>query len=339
MHNKQFQIILLFLIFSSCHWGNENEKIKPSSSDVSTGKSDGTAIDQTNPTIMVLPSDALLQKLSCITELENQGSISYKRDYQKSLINNSDLKFVIASIEELFANAGYPLENMEQQLKQIINEKSMDEMEDISKDPRTLLMNTVRPDYVIDIDYNYSQDPLSRNPKKILSYVLTAINTYTNKSIASITRTNLNTQEQTPLATIIKKDLTENISNFQTQIKSEFTNEISNGIEITLRLTTENNASFSFSDECLGTENYNDWLNNWLKKNTFRSSFKPVKNTDKELKYTNVKIKPKLENGQRYSAFDFANDLKKDFSKSCGIKAINRTQGIGDAYIVVSGLK
>ena len=37
--------------------------------------------------------------------------------------------------------------------------------------------------------------------------------------------------------------------------------------------------------------------------------------------------------------FDFTNDLKNSFSKACGIKATNRTQGIGDAYLIVSGLK
>lgn len=289
---------------------------------------------------MVFPSDALLKRLGCIKEIKNQGTTSYQRDYSKSCIQDSELKFVIASVEESFSKIGYPLENLEQQLKQITNENAMDAMESVSKDTRTMLMNTARPDFVIEIDYEYAQDPMSRNPKKILNYILTAYDAYTNKSVATITRADVGKgNENASLAALISLDLNKNIGNFQKQIKERFSDELANGIEITLRLTTEENANFKFSDECLGSENYNDWINAWLKKNTIQSTFKPVKNTDKEIKYTNLRIKPKTKTGQRYSAFDFANDLKNDFSKACGAKATNRTQGIGDAYLVISGLK
>lgn len=337
---KQLLSCLIFSIFIiSCGSNNSDNSLKPTEEESQKLASEGNAIDQTNPTLMVFPSDALLKRLGCIKEIENQGITSYQRDYSKSFIQDSELKFAIASVEECFSKIGYPLENLEQQLKQINNDNAMDAMEGISKDARTMLMNTARPDFIIEIDYEYKQDPMSRNPKKSLNYIITAYDAYTNKSVASITRADVGKGESSSLAVLIKSDLPANMSDLQQQIKQRFADALANGIEITLRLTTEENANFKFSDECLGSENYNDWINSWLKKNTVKSTFKPVKNTDKELRFTNVRIKPKTENGQRYSAFDFASDLKKDFSKGCGAKATNRTQGIGDAYLVISGLK
>ena len=334
-----FYCLLCFVFIASCG-PNHETSFKPDEKEAVNFETEGNAIDQTNPTLMIFPSDALLKRLDCIKGVENQGVTAYERDYNKSFIQDSELKFVIASVEECFSKMGYPLENLEQQLKQIANDNAMDAMEGVSKDARTLLMNTARPDFIIEVDYEYKQDQRSRNPKKILNYIITALDAYTNKSVASLTRADLGSgEENISLGVLIKADLDQNIGAFQKQIKQRFSDQLANGIEITLRMTTDGNANFKFSDECLGNENYNDWINSWLKTNTIRSSFKPVKNTDKEMKFTNVRIKSKNDNGQRYSAFDFANDLKNDFSKGCGAKAINRTQGIGDAYLVISGLK
>jgi len=324
----------LLLILLSCDNGQGNKgKIIPNIGNTNS-------IAQTNPSIMVFPSDAYLKRIGCINEFENQGIISYSRDYNKAFIEDEELKFIISSIEESFSQSGYPLESLEQLLKQRTNEGAMDEADNIIKDQKTLLMNTARPDFIIEVSYDNKQDPNSRNPKKILNYTLSAIDMYTNKVIASITRADItNGNEVNSASSIIKKDLINNIPDFENQIKQRFADEITNGVEINLRLTAEGDTKFSFGDECLGTENYNDWVNKWLKANTVKSTYKPIKNTEKELRYTNVRIMTHKGNGERYTAYDFANDLKGEFSKSCGVKASNKTQGIGDAYLIVSGLR
>ncbi len=328
------------LILSSCGSSDKSNQLVTDSKSAEELKTEGNGVNQSNPALMVIPSDALLKRLGCLKEIENQGTTSYARDYNKAFVNDSELKFVFASIEETFSKAGYPLENLEQQLKSINNEKTMDDVEELSKDARTLLMNTVRPDFVIEVDYEYKQDPTSRNPKKILTYIVTALDAYTNKSVAAITRADIGKESNgSGFAALIKEDMTTNMGDFLKQISTRFSDELANGIEVTLRLTAEKEFSFNFGDECLGTENYNDWINSWLKKNTINSSFKSVKNTDKELKYTSVRIGLKDANGERFTTFDFANNLRKDFAKGCGIKVSNRTQGLGDAYLVVTGLK
>ena len=321
-------LLLLVIFFVACN--NEN-KIESTTEN---------SVNEYNPTLMVFPSDALLKRLGCIKQVDNQGTIVYDRNYSKSFIQESELKFVIASIEETFSKANYPLENLEQQLKQISNDNAMDMMEGISTDARTMLMNTAKPDFIIEIDYEYKQDPNSRNPKKILTYFLIAIDSYTNKTIASVTRSDIkNDDGNNSLSSLIKEDLVNIISDFQSQINKRFNDMLKNGVEITLHIAIDENVNLNLGDECLGTENYNDWINQWLKKNTIKSSYKSVKNTDKEMKFTNVRISTKTPDGQKYTAYDFTNDLKKDFSKSCGLSIANKTQGIADAYLLLKGLK
>ena len=61
------------------------------------------ANSQTMPTIMVFPSDALLLNMGFLREVQNQGTISYQRDYQQAFIKNPDVKFAVASLQEEFA--------------------------------------------------------------------------------------------------------------------------------------------------------------------------------------------------------------------------------------------
>ena len=328
MKTKRLIYILIAFLLFSCNNRNINDGNKKDN------------VNLLNPTLMIFPSDALLKRLGCLKEVENQGTTSYDRNYSKAFIQDSELKFVIASIEESFSKSNYPLENLEQNLKQINDSKTMDAVDGISTDAKTLLMNTARPDFIIEIDYEYKQDPTSRNPKKILTYLITAINAYTNKTIASITRADIGKDnEGSSLSGLIKDDLSDNIADFQKQINQHFSDMLDNGIEITFRISTDENANLHLGDECLGSVNYNDWVNDWLKQHTINSSFKSVISTEKELKFTNVRIKSKTEKGEKYTAFDFTNDLKKDFSKACGVSAKNQTQGIADAYLVLTGLK
>jgi len=288
---------------------------------------------------MVFPSDALLQRIDCLQQVDNQGSRSYIRDYKKSLLVDPDLKFIIGSIEGSFAKSGYPIENLEQQLKQIDNQNAVDEVDAVSKDSKSILLNTARPDFVLEIDYDSAQDPTTRDPRLLVRYILTGIDTYTNKTIASITQQDISNKDNQSINVLINNNLTKKLDDFQKQLGQRFKDINENGAEITLRVTVDGNTTLQLGDECLGNENYNDHINDWLKTNTVNQSYTPVINTDKELKYTNIRIKARTDDGKKYTAYDFANDLRANLSKSCGISATNKTQGIGDAYITVKGLK
>jgi len=334
-------ILLSIMLLPSC--GNNNSAIKkgivPTVSQSKSFKKESNAISQSLPTLMVLPSDGLLQKLGCLSSFDNQGVTSYKRDYSKALINSGDLKFVIAAIEEEFANVGYPLENLEQQLKMVGNENAMDLSEGVARDLRTELMNTARPDYIIELEYDMKIDPKSRNLEKSLTYIVKCLDSYTNKAISVITRADVGKGSgNSEIAPIIKKDFPEAIKELQSTITSNYSDILSNGAEITLRIGVLEKAGLSLDDNC-GDEKIGEQVINWLKANSVKSTYKMVKNTTTEMRFTNVRIFTKDQSGNSYRAYDFAKDFKNAIGKACGLSITNRTHSICDSFIQIGKLK
>jgi len=339
-HIVNFSLIIVFLVASSC--SNENQggkKMMPTANQIQKSKTETNSISQSLPTIMVIPSDALLNRIGCFTTVNSQGKPSYVRSYDKAFIVNDDLRFIIANIEGAFANIGYPLVNMEQQLKMISNENAMDEMEGIEHNLRAQLINNSRPDFIIEIDYELKTDPKSRNLDKSLTYIVKCLDVFTNKPIGSITRTGIGKGDGiNDIPTLIEQDFPESIGQLQVNITSHYADLLANGTEITLRVAVQQQAGVKIDDYC-GDEEIGEQIINWLKKNTVNSSYKMVKNTSSEMRFTNIRIFTSDENGNSYTAYDFAKDLKKALYKGCKIDCANRTQSIGDAYLQIKGTR
>ena len=318
---------------------SETRSMVPTKANALQAKSEVNAISQSLPTLMVIPSDGLLQSLGCMSTIDNQGVTTYVRNYSKALVNGNDLKFVIAAIEEEFAKVGYPLENLEQQLKMIGNENAMDQAEGVARDLRAELMNTARPDYIIEIEYETKVDVRSRNMEKTLTYIVKCLDSYTNKAISVVTRTDVGKGAgNIEIASIIKSDFPVTINELQTVITSHYADILANGAEITLRVAVLDKSGLQLDAVC-GDEEISEQIINWLKENSVHSTYKMVKNTSTEMRFTNVRIFTSDESGNSYTAYDFAKDLKNSLGAGCGLKIANKTQSIGDAYVQIEGLK
>lgn len=332
------KILIVSTLLSSCGGGNDNDLI-PSDNEIKSKKKNLNAITQSMPSIMVFPSDAMLSRMGFLIEIDNQGVTSYQRNYQEAFIKNPDIKFTIAVIQEQFANAGFPLEDMEQNLKKIANENAMDEMTGIVRDLRTELLNTVRPDYIIEVDYNVRIDPKSRNFDKLLTYSVRCIDAYTTKSIASITVADAGkNKNENDISSIIKEDFDKSLSDLKNQITNHYADLLANGVEITLRVATAIESGVKLDDYC-GTDEISEKINVWMKANTVRQSFKISKNTSTEMYFTNVRIFAQDDNGNKYTAYDFASDLRKAIRNGCSLNVSNNTQSLGDALIIIDGKK
>lgn len=337
---NSFLALMISSILLSCG-GNENGNngLMPTSEEVNSAESSANAITQSMPTLMVFPSDAMLDRMGFLKEVDNQGTTSYQRDYQQAFIKNPDIKFAIAAIQEEFAKIGFAMEDMEQQLKQISNNNAMDEVTDVARDSRTELLNTVRPDYIIELDYDLKTDAKSRNLNKALTYTVKALDVYTNKAVASISKVNVGADKpENDVPSLIKADLPSSMDELKKQITGHYANLLANGIEITLRVAVSKTSDVKIDDDC-GDQELNERINNWLKDNTVKQAFKMSKNTSTEMYFTNVRIAAKNADGKKYTAYDFAGELNKALKKGCSLKSKNKTQSLGDALIFIEGTK
>lgn len=333
-----FTILISLVLLTNCGDGNDND-LMPNDDQVTSKKKSVNALTLSMPSIMVFPSDAMLSRMGYLKEIDNQGVTSYHRMYQEAFINNPDIKFTIAVIQEQFAKAGFPLEDMEQHLKKIANDNAMDYMTDIARDLRSELLNTVRPDYIIEVDYNFRIEPKSRNFDKSLTYSVRCIDSYTTKSVASVTAADAGKDmKQNDIASIIKADFENSLADLKSQITNHYADLLANGVEITLKVATSNESGVKLDDNC-GTYEISENINIWLKKNTVRQSFKMSKNTSTEMYFTNVRIFAQDDNGNKYTAYDFASDLRKAIRNGCSLSVANNTQSLGDALITIEGIK
>lgn len=328
-----------FLFFCSCGGDSEtgNGSMMPSDGQVAAKKQSSNAISQSMPSIMVFPSDAMLLRMGFLNEVENQGMTSYQRNYQEAFIKDPDIKFTIAVIQEQFSKAGFPLEDMEQQLKKITNDNAMDEMTGIARDLRAELLNTVRPDYIIEVDYDLKADSKSRNLNKSLTYSVRCLDAYTTKSVASVSQSEAGKElEQNDVPSIIKADFANSLSDLKMQITNHYADLLANGVEVTLRVATTNESGIQLDDDC-GDDEISEKINTWMKENTVNQSFKMSKNTGTEMYFTSVRIYAQDDNGNKYTAYDFASDLRKAIKKGCSLDVKNKTQSLGDALVVIEG--
>lgn len=297
-----------------------------------------TVMEQQKPTILVIPSDQLLNRFGKLQQKEILGKQLQIRDYNGYFLADPDSKFVISSIQDAFIQYGYPLNDFEQMLKSINDQEMIDAVTGIQKDAKTVLLTNARPDIILEVDYNYITDRSTRVYSKSLTFTLRAIDAFSNKVVATIQETACKEGKANTPAALAETILTQDSKAFTKQIDNYFKNIINTGREITLRVTIENGVNLSMSDECLDGDTYTDFIIDWIKVNAVLGAYNMSRNTDTEMYFVNVKIKTFNDNGTQYSAYDFARELTKALNKGCGIKSKNTTQGLGEANISIKGM-
>lgn len=304
------------------------------------GGGTSTAVDvkQTQkPTMLVLPSDQLMQRFGCIRTEVSLGKQLQVRDYNSYLLTDPDAKFIIASIQSAFIEFGYPLNDLEQTLKSINDQEMVDEVNGIKKDSKTILLTNARPDIILELDYDMTTDRSSRDYSKSLTYTLRAIDAFSNKVVATIQAAGVKNAKGNT-ATMMGEAIQKNSKDFTKQINNHFDDLIANGRDITMRVMIDANESFTMSDESIYGDTYADFILDYMKVNTMMGTYNLQRNTDTEMYFANVRIKTLNDNGTQYSAYDFARELSKALNKECGVKSKNVTQGLGDAMIIIKGM-
>ncbi|MDE7414502.1 MAG: hypothetical protein K2N05_12055 [Muribaculaceae bacterium] len=318
-------------IFASC--GNS----KSAKDGLTTGLEDNSeeyansevnAIEQAKPEIMVLPSDGVLQRFGAA----NQTPDGVVRDYQKYLLADKNNKAIISAIQEQFVANNYPLNDLEQTLKQLATQSATDEADGLAKDAKTLLMETATPDIIVEVDYKTNFDRKTYN--STLNYVISFIDPYTNKVFATKSAENVDGDS---FANAFKTSLSENMKGINKDLRNYFSGILTKGREISLRITVENGSNVNLQDESIEGDTYTDWIEDYLDTHAVKGSFKLKVNTKNELSFS-VRIPTLNADGTQYSGYQWGRQLAKAMRKQLGVKVSNHTQGLANIHLVISGM-
>lgn len=315
----------------SCSGGNKGKLTSYSWSEQNYEETEVNVIEQCLPTIMVIPSDNLLNKSNSF-DIKGQ---TMSKDYVGFMQRNKDAKTFISVIQNYFIKMDYPLTDLEQTLKYISHNAELDMADGLEKDARTLLLTTVSPDIILEFDYEYKYDENSTSLEKNLKYRINAIDTYTNKVFASVTS---DVNKGNDFFGNLNKSSNGNLDKLSTDIQKYFSDIAYKGREITVRIAVERNSNINLSDESIEGDTYADWIIDYMKVNTIKGTYKLQRNTNNELFFENVRINVINNDGTQFSAYDWGRELSKSIRKNLGVKTTNKTQGLGNVLITIKGL-
>lgn len=343
MKNQIFRnLFLLALLLTSCNGNNNNEATNnnmslaegASGNMVAYVNSDVNAIQQALPQIMVIPADQTIKSFGALKEKKQNGQKFIERDYQKYLLKDDRFPRLASYIQNAFNKQNYPLADFEQTLKQLDTQAATDMASGLRQDAKTLLLQTAQPDIILELNYYNNTSLTSHDYKnKNVSYTLTALDAYTNKSIATVTTSNIKGESTTE---VIQNDLGEKLPGLMKDIQNYFSDILTRGREVTVRILVDKNSNVNLQDQSIEGDTYSDWISDFIKVKTVKGAYKMQRNTNNELFFVNVRIPLLQEDGTQYGVYDFTRDLQRNLRKNLGLQSSNDSQGLGEVVLTVN---
>ena len=174
--------------------------------------------------------------------------------------------------------------------------------------------------------------PYIYTEKKNINFTFNALDAYTSKVIATISANNIKGSSTTET---INKHLKKGMKSFQGDILKHFSDILTRGRDITVRITVAQGCNVKLSDESIEGDTYADWIMDYIKTHTVKGAYKMQTNTDNELSFTNCRIRLLNDDGTQYGVYDWTRDLARNLRKNLGLKVKNQAQGLGEVVLMI----
>lgn len=292
------------------------------------------------PTIMVVPSDVWCNQNGYVDQVDNQGTALIVPNYVQAFQNDMELKLVIAKINDLMAERGFPLKDLESTIKSINQSVAEDNMlvskstgAELQESAYDKIRRTAKADIIIELTW----DIQTQGPKNTLSFILEGKDSYTNKSIGSASGVSQPSfSAATPV--LLEEAVLAHIDNFNNRLQSHFDDLLENGREISVEIKVfENDLGIDLESEFDGMELI-EVIDNWLADNTVSGRYSFLDGTENYAVFEQVRI-PLYDIRERaMDANRFARELSKVLKSepyNVPVKLVNK--GLGKAILILGG--
>jgi len=289
------------------------------------------------PTLMILPSDNWCEQRYFMTEFNNQGTKQKLPNYKQAFQEDTEIGQVISKIGALMIKRGFPLKDVEQELKAIEERTGEDNMttsnssgSSIAESSLDKLKNKSKADIIIQIWWKVNKT----DQGKSVSFTLEALDAYTSKRIASSTGTGeVNNKDIVPV--LLEKAILANINPFTAQLQSHFDDISKNGREILVTVKRWNSWANNLETEINGQE-ITDYINKWMKENTVNKKFNMSDASENFIRFDQVRIPLYNANNDPIDARQFAKGLQKYLKAApFNFEVKLMTRGLGEAILVL----
>ena len=290
------------------------------------------------PTIMVVPSDNWCIQNGYVETFDNQGKQTVVPNYSAAVQNSSDLLLAISKINEMMAERGFPLKNLESSLKSLERQSAEDALLEnsagasVTESPIDKLKKVARADIWIQMSYTVNQV----GPKRSLTFNLQGLDAYTDKQVAGASGTS-SPSFTTELSILIEEAILMYIDSFNAQLQSHFEDIFANGREIVVRIKTWDDFEDGLEAEYDGQE-LSEIIEDWMADNTVQGRFNTSDVTENFMLFEQVRIPLEIEDKGRTRQVDarrWVGGLRTYLKNQYGIESKLMMQGLGQAQLII----
>lgn len=287
------------------------------------------------PIIMVVPSDLWCNQNGYMQKMEVNGDVVNYPDYKKALQENADLLLVISKINELMAERGFPLKNLESSLKSLEfteTEGALLTSHDgsaVAESPIDRLKRTAKADIWMQLTWTLNQT----GPKRSLTFNLQGLDAYTDMQIAGASGTSAPTFS-TELPVLLEEAVLQHLDNFNSQLQAHFDRLFENGREVTIMIRAWDTLEYGLETEFDDME-LTEIVENWIADHTVGGRYNLVDMSENFMMFEQVVIPLFNEQDRALDARMWLRDLQKHLRTQYEIDAKLMTRGLGFAQLVI----
>ncbi|WP_428223535.1 DUF6175 family protein [Flavobacterium sp.] len=288
------------------------------------------------PTIMIVPSDVWCNQNGFMKTFYNQEEQINVPDYKRAFQENSDLLLVISKINGLMAQRGFPLKNLESEIKSLEAESAEDALltskngAEVAESPIDKLRKNAKADIIMQLTWVVKQT----GPKKLVEFTLQGLDSYTNKEVASAGGAGA-PSFSAEVSTLLEEAVLNHIDKFNASLQTHFDDMFANGREIKIRLKKFNSWDGDFEKEYAGKE-LSEVVEEWMAANTVKGRFNTTTATENMMLFEQARIPLYDEKGNATDARKFVKNLQKFLQTApYAINVKLMSKGLGEAVLVL----
>jgi hypothetical protein len=292
------------------------------------------------PIIMVVPSDQYCISKGYSMTFTNQGTTQTLPDYKMAMQNDPDLRMVITKMGQIMAERGFPLKDLEAEMKNL--EKEAAEMSmmtssssgsDMAESPIDILKRTAKADIILDLSFEVKR----QGPNRFITFNLRGLDAYTAKQVSGAAGTGL-PSSSAPAELLLEEAVLSHMDGFNAGLMSHFTDMFEKGREVKVMVRVWNNWGESLETE-FDDKELTQIIEDWMFDNTVQGRFNLSDATQNFMRLEQVRIPMvKVDDKGRERAVDtraFVNELRTELRKKYQIESKVYLRGLGEAWLIL----
>lgn len=283
------------------------------------------------PKIMIVPDKQWCNSNGYVDKTERQGKIRVTENYDQAFLDET-LVNVEKELKSIMVSYEYPVVSYLEQSASDEDEEMLEELFEGAQTGSSLgesafeaALNKAKPDILFKVGWTVNTVGF----RYTASFRIDAIDSYSNKSVSTITAESEAVSRSVALHALLKSTLSGKMTQFLTDLRTHFNDVQSNGREmvITLRII-DNGAGTTFSSE-FGGQELGVIVYNWINDNTVNHQFSERTSSRSRLVYDQVRVPMKDTTGRHMNAKMFVGGLQKYLKENFGIISENTSSGLG----------